>query len=81
MAAKLKVPEGAFFYLFVSWYTAPGNDLWQECHTTRRQVHPIKGSLKINTDPFISSCGIREGQFNGCQSPLIITLQSRAIKN
>lgn len=81
MAGKLKVPEGAFFYLFVSWYTAPGNDLWQECHAKRRQVHPIKGSFKINTDPFISSCGIGEGQFNGCHRLLIITLQSLAIKN
>lgn len=51
MVVKLKVPEGAFFYLFVSWYSAPSNDLWQPCHRKRRQVHPIKGSFKINGEP------------------------------
>lgn len=72
MAVRLKVPEGAFFYLFVSWYNAPGNDLWQQCHTKRRQVHPIKGRFKINTDPFISSCDIWEEQFQGAMVFLII---------
>lgn len=28
VAGESRVPQGAFFYLFVSWYTAPATDLW-----------------------------------------------------
>lgn len=52
-SGESEVPQGAFFYLFVSCNTAPATDLWYPCRARGRQVHTIKDRLKINTEPYI----------------------------
>lgn len=61
-SGESQVPQGAFFYLFVSCNTAPATDLWYPCRARGSQVHPIKNGLKLTLIfPFLKrDCGKRQ---------------------